>query len=64
MATFVWLLFSTAIGAWVGNHFFEAAYIIGAVIGLMIGLAIRYGGGEILESIGDILGDILSGLHH
>lgn len=67
MGTFVWLCISTAIGAFVGIHWFAAAWA-GAGIGFGIGVLLKLisinpeAVGPIFEGLCDLLGAIFS--HH
>ena len=65
MMTLLWLVFTTILGYFIGQHWFnevENIEIISSVIGFVIGLLIRFGAGEALgDSIGDFDGGDFGG---
>lgn len=52
MGTLIWLIFTTVVGGLIGHFAFQAA-VIGALVGFLVGLVIRFGG-NCLCCIGDI----------
>ena len=56
MFTFILMVVFGGIGAVIGEFAFEHAWIIGGILGTLVGLALRFGAAE---GVGDIVCDMV-----